>query len=546
MADIDYHPFPETEVGGNIAYVPFVNNQAEITNLNSVEWANVLSNPFKTNSTNDIIYRGNRVGIGLEEGQSPINKLHLIGDLFITENYDTWDFLRFYHNGDTAFLDFGGVENGVSFRMNNGTTSFQDNPTMNEVMRFRDNKIGILKNNPGYSLDVNGSINSTSLYINEIDINTVINTLIDDRNYLTIASASTTYLTSSTASSTYATITNLNTKENALTFSAPLTRTTNTISLDLSAYDTIALRNTALGSYLTTATASSTYATITNLNTKENALTFSAPLTRTVDTISLDTSTYITTTNANALNSRFFNNNGNNHETLTNFNSVSQFGYNFIQGNTNGPGVNAADQYYSWSIGLGAQYGFGTYSAQFALPRNVASPYLCVRYQEASTYGGWKRISAGFADSAAVAGHAYAADTASSVDYSNIANRPSFMKRIYYNNAPVTPYYSGGTYVVDVDLSSILTGGSFIAEGPGGIRAFRIHYYATGVQVSSSTYSAGLFDVTWDKSYNQQRHYPVFLVNSGYDFVLLNANVIKIICYNDPSQLAINIMVYNT
>ena len=85
MADIDYHPFPETGVGGNIAYAPFVNNQAEITNLNSVEWANVLSNPFKTNSTNDIIYRGNRVGIGLEEGQSPINKLHLIGDLFITK-----------------------------------------------------------------------------------------------------------------------------------------------------------------------------------------------------------------------------------------------------------------------------------------------------------------------------------------------------------------------------------------------------------------------------------------------------------------------------
>ena len=48
------------------------------------------------------------------------------------------------------------------------------------------------------------------------------------------------------------------------------------------------------------------YATITNLNAKENALTFSAPLTRTSNTISLDTSTYITTTNANALNNRFF------------------------------------------------------------------------------------------------------------------------------------------------------------------------------------------------------------------------------------------------
>jgi hypothetical protein len=56
-------------------------------------------------------------------------------------------------------------------------------------------------------------------------------------------------------------------KENALTFSAPLTRTTNTIEINL-------------GSYLTTATASTTYATITNLNLKENALIFSSPLTR--------------------------------------------------------------------------------------------------------------------------------------------------------------------------------------------------------------------------------------------------------------------------
>ena len=48
------------------------------------------------------------------------------------------------------------------------------------------------------------------------------------------------YLTTATASTTYATITNLNSKENTLTFSAPLTRTTNTISLDLSLYDTIA------------------------------------------------------------------------------------------------------------------------------------------------------------------------------------------------------------------------------------------------------------------------------------------------------------------
>jgi len=163
MAELDYVPFPETDTGGNIAYVPFENNQTAITNLNSVEWANILSNPLKTNATNDIIYRGHNVGIGLQEGQSPINKLHLIGDLFITENYDTWDFLRFYHNADTAFLDFGGVENGVAFSMNTGTTSFQDNPTLDEVMRFRNNKIGILTNDPQYSLHINGSLKALTI-----------------------------------------------------------------------------------------------------------------------------------------------------------------------------------------------------------------------------------------------------------------------------------------------------------------------------------------------------------------------------------------------
>jgi len=80
------------------------------------------------------------------------------------------------------------------------------------------------------------------------------------------------YLTSATASTTYATITNLNAKENTLTFSAPLTRTTNTISIDLS-------------SYLTSATASTTYQPI---------LTFSSPMTKTGANVTIDLSTYDT------------------------------------------------------------------------------------------------------------------------------------------------------------------------------------------------------------------------------------------------------------
>jgi hypothetical protein len=77
--------------------------------------------------------------------------------------------------------------------------------------------VGINTSTPSsnYKLDVNGNINGLILYEGGTSLAT-----------------------------TYATITNLNLKENILTFSAPLTRTTNTIGIDLSAYSTTATNNT--------------------------------------------------------------------------------------------------------------------------------------------------------------------------------------------------------------------------------------------------------------------------------------------------------------
>jgi hypothetical protein len=78
---------------------------------------------------------------------------------------------------------------------------------------------------PGtYNLNVNGSINSTSFYQN--------GTLIDFSSYATNANLTTNYYNKSS------TDTLLNAKENTLTFSSPLTRTTNTIGINLSAYST--------------------------------------------------------------------------------------------------------------------------------------------------------------------------------------------------------------------------------------------------------------------------------------------------------------------
>ena len=84
-------------------------------------------------------------------------------------------------------------------------------------------------------------------------------------------------------------LTNLALKENVLTFNAPLTRTVNTISLDLSTYLT---SNSASNIFNTIAN------TTTSLATKESILTFNAPLTRTTNTISLDLSTYLTSNKA--------------------------------------------------------------------------------------------------------------------------------------------------------------------------------------------------------------------------------------------------------
>jgi hypothetical protein len=86
----------------------------------------------------------------------------------------------------------------------------------------------------------------------------------------------------------------LNLKQNNLTFSSPLTNNANTISINLSAYDLITDRQTAIttvNNNLTNNYYNKT--TIDNsLNLKQNNLTFSSPLTNNANTISINLSAY--------------------------------------------------------------------------------------------------------------------------------------------------------------------------------------------------------------------------------------------------------------
>jgi hypothetical protein len=100
--------------------------------------------------------------------------------------------------------------------------------------------------------------------ITEINYNNI-TTNKPDLTIYALNSSLSSYLTISSASSTY---------QPTLSFTSPMTKTGNNVSIDLSSY-----------------------ATTTALAAKENALTFSSPLTRTTNTIGINLSGYATTAN---------------------------------------------------------------------------------------------------------------------------------------------------------------------------------------------------------------------------------------------------------
>jgi hypothetical protein len=97
---------------------------------------------------------------------------------------------------------------------------------------------------------------------------------------------------------------------------------------------------------------------------------------------------------------RLFNNMGQNHSTYTDFNSVGDFGARYVNGSTNGPGTGSS-QFYGFTLGLGNDYSFANYAMQLAIPRyNTSDRYVTFRTREATTWGSWYKIYAGYADTA--------------------------------------------------------------------------------------------------------------------------------------------------
>ena len=102
---------------------------------------------------------------------------------------------------------------------------------------------------------------------------------------------------------------------------------------------------------------------------------------------------------------KIFNNKGQNHATVTNFNTSMTPGPNYIQSYTNGP--ENTGQWYGFMLGLGNDYGTttgssGHYASQMYYKRNASNNanYLYMRSMESGSWGSWLKVTAGYADSA--------------------------------------------------------------------------------------------------------------------------------------------------
>ena len=139
--------------------------------------------------------------------------------------------------------------------------------------------------------------------------------------------------------------------------------------------------------------------------------------------------------------SRLFNNMGQNHNTQTDFNSISDFGVRYVQGGTNGPTGVSNNQFYGFTLGLGNEYPLNSYASQFYWPREAqnADTYVYIRDREGGAWNSWRKIKAGYADSA---GSATTADQIDSWPFRNTGNNSSVNADTIESNG-ITYYTSG-------------------------------------------------------------------------------------------------------
>ena len=156
------------KIGGNSISNTYVSSNVLTNVVSSYVSSNVLTNvlvPYKplwkTSGTN-VYYNAGNVSIGYAgDGLAPLHVQGAIASI----NSASWDHVRMFNDGSTAYFDAGGAESGIAFRIDN-TSSGYASASYNEKMRILPSgNVGIGKNNPNYTLDVAGTVNASKFIV---------------------------------------------------------------------------------------------------------------------------------------------------------------------------------------------------------------------------------------------------------------------------------------------------------------------------------------------------------------------------------------------
>jgi hypothetical protein len=233
-----------------------------------------------------------------------------------------------------------------------------------------------------------------------------------------------------------------------------------------------------------------------------------------------------TATNADKLDNvhldDIFNNMGGAHSNRSDFDAVPDAGCYYITGNTNGPGVNSASQYYGFTLGLGGYdpvvegSSNGKYGCQIYWGRNVSNPYINVRYLENGAWGSWNKAAAGYADSA---GYATSAGSAGNADTVDNLHAGSFLRSdaddtvgagvtytwsatnthgLKFVNASYSAYslqIGGWTSSNDNNISRIRnSSGNLHIDSAANGNLYLNHYSSGTLYITTNTYNSGTFE----------------------------------------------------
>ena len=129
--------------------------------------SNVLSNvliPYKpvwkTSGTN-IYYNAGNVSIGCTDGLAPLQVQGVIASI----NADSWDHIRMFNDGSTAFLDAGGADSGMAFRIDTGNSGYSSASYSEKMRILPTGNVGIGKTTPNHALDVDGTVNANKFLV---------------------------------------------------------------------------------------------------------------------------------------------------------------------------------------------------------------------------------------------------------------------------------------------------------------------------------------------------------------------------------------------